>query len=209
MVGVRGGFWLGLATGLLLATAGLGLLARTAARQGLTVEVEAATLAGTAGGAVKEALDRELPRVTAEIRRQLPGAVADGLASRFRETGVVVYGVRLDVPEPAVEAFRRNLEAEVARQLEAQLTPERLAGLAGEWSRELERQVFSELARSLERRPVAVRPVERLPLAIPVIIRLQQDPGRSPALQPVPPAGAPAGRPLPPPRRLLGAPEGL
>lgn len=210
---MRGGFWLGFATGLLLAAAGMGWLARTAATQGLTVEVDAAPLSGSASTAVEEALARELPRVAAELRRQLPGAVAEGLARRFRETGLVVYGVRLDVPEPAVEAFRRNMEAELARQLEAQLTPERLAGLAGQWSRDLERQLVLQLARSLESRPVPVRPVKRLPLAIPVTIRLQQESGPSPALRPVPPAGDPASRPaeqpLPLRPRLLGAPEGL
>lgn len=209
VVGVRGAFWLGLVTGLLLAAAGLGMAAHVAARQGVTVHVDAATLSGTASAAVKEALRRELPRATAELRRQLPAKVAEGLARRFRETGIVVYGVRLDVPEPAVQAFRRNLETELARQLEAELAPERLTGLADEWSRELERRVLSALAGSLENRPLSARPVERLPLAIPVIIRLQPDPDRSPALRDVSPAAGPAGRTLPLPIRLLGAPGGL
>ena len=182
------GFWLGLACGVLLAGMAVAGAARYAARNGLTVAMEAAPLAAVASSAVEEAVDRHLPEITAPLRQRIPAAMAAILTRRLQEAGITVYGVRLELPPAAAHALEEQLQAELARQLEAELDPGRLESLVESWSRQMGQALVGQLADRLASRPVSVRPVDRLPLAIPVFIRLEG--AAAPARGPAGPAAA-------------------
>ncbi len=186
------GFWLGFTCGLLVAALVTAAGIQHLVRRGLTVEVEAGPLAAAAEAAVQEAVRRQLPAVMNPLKEQLPAAIAAQLASRLREAGIIVYGVRLELPPEAAAALERHLEEELRRQLGAQLDPQQLAAWSGPWSRQLGRQLVDGLATRLAQQPVPVRPVNRLPLAIPVYIRLNTG-SPPPAYGGAEPA-APAGR---------------
>ena len=166
------GFGLGFACGLLVSALLAGAAIQQLVQRGLTVEVEAAPLAAAAEAAVQEAVARQLPAVVEPLRERLPAAIAAELAARMREAGIIVYGVRLELPPEAAAALERQLRDELSRQLQVQLDPAQLAAWSGPWSRQLGRQLVEGLATRLAQQPVPVRPVDRLPLAIPVYIRL-------------------------------------
>ncbi|ADU51115.1 hypothetical protein Tmar_1002 [Thermaerobacter marianensis DSM 12885] len=166
------GFWLGFACGLLVAVLVAGAGVQQLVQRGLTVEVAGAPLAAAAEAGVAEAVARRLPAMVAPLREQLPAAIAARLAARLREAGISVYGIRLELPPDAAAALENQLREELTRQLDAELDPQRLAAAAGPWSRRLGRELVDALATRLAQQPVPVRPVDRLPLAIPVYIRL-------------------------------------
>lgn len=166
------GFWLGFTCGLLVAALVTGAGVQQLVRRGLTVEVEAGPLTAAAEAAVREAVRRQLPAIVVPLQERLPAAVAAELAARLRETGIIVYGVRLELPPEAAAALERQLREDLSRQLGTQLDPQQVAAWTGPWSRQLGRQLVEGLAIRLARQPVPVRPVDRLPLAIPVYIRL-------------------------------------
>lgn len=193
------GFWLGFACGLLVAALLAGAGVQRLVHRGVTVEVAAAPLAAAAEAAVEETLRRQLPAVIAALQQRLPAAVAAELAARLREAGITVYGVRLELPPDAAAALEGHLRDELARQLEAQLDPGQLATWSAPWSRRLGRDLVDGLAARLALQPVPVRPVDRLPLAIPVYIRLET--GTQPAF------GAALSRPAPAGSGAGGAPQ--
>lgn len=79
-------------------------------KRGITVHIDTAPLAAQIRAELAAQVEREVPAVIAELRRELPHRVANAATEKIGSTPLNVGPFELRLPEPMVQEIRSRLE---------------------------------------------------------------------------------------------------
>lgn len=162
------GFLLGLLLGFFFSFGGGFLVARNMLHEGLQIKFDAETIALLVRDQVEREAARELPAVIKDLEGQIPARVSKQLSSRLESATISLYGVSINLPSPAIDLLKKEIEALVIAEFRDTLTALDLEGMARKWGLQAESMVRAALRDELNGRTFTVYINRWLPLAITV-----------------------------------------
>jgi len=123
-------FFLGLASGLLLAFIFFALGAYLMLEQGITVEFNADQLAKTVSQQVETQAKLQLPEFIEQAKSELPKTMAKEATREFAKGNIQFLNVNISLPQAALQRIEKQLETNFRDSLNSSLNKINIEGMA-------------------------------------------------------------------------------